>query len=93
MKINLFKDWLRGKILGVTLKDLITNEQITRDNGMPEGRGLLNEGKRRKMAKYQHWKRRGESLIIASTEGEPPGKNKRGRRKKAMITSTNGLKE
>lgn len=84
MMINSFKDWLWGKILGVTLKDLITNEQIRRDNGIPEGRGLLNEGKRRKMAKYQHWKRRGESLIGATTEGEPPAKIKRGSRKKAM---------
>ena len=31
--------------------------------------------------KYRHWKRRGESLVIATVEGEIEGKRKRGRRR------------
>ena len=43
--------------------------------------GLLAEIQKRKLAKYAHWKRRGESLVLAAVEGEPPGKRKRGRRR------------
>ena len=37
---------------------------------VPEQQGLLQQLKNRKLAKYRHWKRRSEGLVMAVTEGE-----------------------
>jgi len=42
---------------------------------------MLAEVRKRKIRKYGHWKRRGESMVLASIEGETDGKRKRGRQK------------
>ena len=49
--------------------------------GIPQNRGLLAEIQERELSKYAHWKRRGESLVLAAVECEPPGKRVRGRRR------------
>ena len=43
--------------------------------------------KKRKLRKYVHWKRRGNSLVMASTEGEVCGKGRQERRKTGWITN------
>ena len=42
--------------------------------GVPEENGLLEKPKKRKLAKYGHWKRRGEGLVTDVIEGEIEGK-------------------
>ena len=37
---------------------------------MPEQNGLLEQLKKRKLAKYGHWKRRSEGLVMAVTDAD-----------------------
>ena len=80
-RIQSFEMWLWRRLLGVTWQEHRTNISVRNDVGVPEKKGLLAEVKKRKLAKYGHWKRRGGSLVLATVEGEPPGKNMRGRRR------------
>ena len=41
--------------------------------------------KERKLKKYDHWKRRGESLVNVTTEGEVCARLRRGRRKQEWM--------
>ena len=47
-----------------------TNVWVRQKIGVPEQNGLLEQLKKRKLAKYGHWKRRSEGLVMAVTEGE-----------------------
>ena len=46
---------------------------------------IVETVKKRKLAKYGHWKRRSEGLVMAVTEGEIEGKCLPGRRRTAWI--------
>ena len=50
---------------------------------VPEGNGLLEQ--LQKLAKYGHWKRRSEGLVMAVTEGEIDGKCLPGSRRTVWI--------
>ena len=43
--------------------------------------GMLRAVKLRKIREYGHWKRRGDSIVLATIEGETEGKGRRGRRR------------
>ena len=61
-----------------------TNEWVREKVGVTKD-GLLGEIKKKKIRKYYHWKRRGESLVLAAVEGEIGGRGRRGRRKAEWI--------
>ena len=46
---------------------------------------MLNEVKRRKIRKNRHWKRRGDSVVLATIEGELNHKARRGRRRQEWM--------
>ena len=46
---------------------------------------MMEEIKKRKLRKYNHWKRRGSSLVLSTIEGEVNGKARRGRRRQEWI--------
>ena len=52
-----------------------TNIWVRSQIEVKEVEDLLCFSKRRKLAKYSHWKRRPESLVLSSMEGEQPGKH------------------
>ena len=55
--------------------------------GVRKEHGLLREVRRRKIRKCRHWKRRGESLVMASVEGEAEGRGRRGRRRMEWMSN------
>ena len=50
------------------------NVWVRQKIGVPEENGLVAQLKKRKLAKYGHWKRRSEGLVTAVTEIEIEGK-------------------
>jgi len=48
-------------------------------------KGILEQIKRWKLCKYCHWKRRSDSVVLATIEGEIEGKCFPGRRRTAWI--------
>ena len=71
--INAFEMWLWRRILRVSWTERRTNEWVREKVGVSEQLGMLREVRRRKIRKYSHWKRRGESMVLASIEGETQG--------------------
>ena len=53
--------------------------------GVPEENGLLEQQKKMELAKYGHWKRRREELVMAVPEGEIEEKCLPGRQRTAWI--------
>ena len=51
-----------------------TNKWVRERIGVKEEEGIAKLIKRRKLAKYMHWKRRPESTVMMSIEGEIMGK-------------------
>ena len=73
--------WRRVLRMGWTERK--TNKWVRERIGVKEEDGIVEKIKKRKMAKYMHWKRRPESVVMVSIEGERLGKKKRGRRRTA----------
>ena len=80
-RITSFELWVWRRLLRVSWTERRTNEYIRKRVGVPEEKGLLITVKKRKIAKYGHWKRREKSLVLSTIEGEVEGKRKRGRRR------------
>jgi hypothetical protein len=80
-RIHAFELWVWRRVLRCSWRDRRTNEWIREKIGVREQDGLLAEIKKRKLAKYAHWKRRPESVVLATIEGEVEGRAKRGRRR------------
>ena len=59
-------------------------------DGMPEEKGIVEQIKHRKLSKYCHWKRRSDSVVLATIEGEIEGKCFPGRRRTAWIDDFGG---
>jgi len=53
--------------------------------GIPEEKAILEQIKHQKLSKYCHWKRRSDSVVLATIEGEIEGKCFPGRRRTACI--------
>lgn len=80
-RLMAFETWVWRRLLRVSWKERRTNEWVRRRVNIPEDKGILAEVKRRKIAKYNHWKRRGNSMVTSIIEGKVKGKNRRGRRR------------
>ena len=80
-KVAALEMWIWRKVLGIRWTEMKTNEWVRNKIGIKEEEGLLAAIKKRKTAKYLHWKRRPNSIVLATIEGERPGKCRRGRRK------------
>ena len=85
--LEAFKMWLWRRILWVSWTEHRTNEWVREQIGVRDERRLLMEVKKRKLRKYRHWKRRGESMVLASIEGETEGRGRRGRRRVEWISN------
>ena len=84
-RITAFEMWVWRRILRVSWKEKKTNEWIRQKVGVTQKDGLLAQLKKRKLAIYGHWKRRPESMVQMTVEGEVEGKARPGRRKTGWI--------
>ena len=75
-RITAFELWCWRRVLRISWTEYKTDVWEWR---------LLEQLKKRKLAKYGHWKRRREGLVMAVTEGEIEGKCLPGRRRTAWI--------
>ena len=95
--IDAFEMWLWRRVLKVKWTEKRTNEWVRRQAGVQAQQGMLQEVRKRKIRKFGHWKRRGESVVLASIEGETQGRGRRGRRKvdwmNNIITWEDGLEQ
>ena len=64
----------RRRVLRISWTEYKTNVWVRQKIGVPEQNGQLEQLKKRKLAKYGHWKRRSEGVVMAVTEGEIVGK-------------------
>ena len=83
--IDVFELWLWRRLLMVKWTERRTNEWVRKEVDVTAEQGMLEEVRRRKLKKYGHWKRRGESLVLATIEGELCAKGRQGRRKREWI--------
>ena len=83
--VDVFEMWLWRRVLRVSWKDRKTNSWVRNTIGVPAKEGLLETIKKRKLSKYDHWKRRSDSLVLATIEGEVGAKGKKGRRRAEWI--------
>ncbi|XP_063596230.1 uncharacterized protein LOC134773083 [Penaeus indicus] len=85
--IDAFEMWLWRRVIRVKWTERRTNEWVREQVGVREEQGIMQEIKRRKIQKYGHWKRRGESLVLATIEGETEGVGRRGRRRIEWVSN------
>ena len=85
--IQVFELWLWRRVLRVSWTERRTNEWIRAKVGIAAEQGMFQEVKQRKLRKYDHWKRRGDSLVLATIEGEVSGRGRRGRRRQEWISN------
>ena len=85
LRINAFELWCWRRMLRVSWRDRKTNIWVREKVGVQEKDGLLGKVKAGKIRKYGHWKRRPDSLVLMTIEGERQGKGKRGRRRMGWI--------
>ena len=62
------------RVLRISWTERKTNKWLRGRIGVKEGDGIVKHIKRRKLAKYMHWKRRPESTVMLSIEGDIMGK-------------------
>ena len=68
-RITAFELWCWRRVLRISWTEYKTNVWVRQKIGVPEQNGLLEQLKKRKLAKYGHWKRRSDGLVMAVTEG------------------------
>ena len=68
-----------------SLEDKRTNEWVRDRVQIPPQHSMFEQIKIRKMRKYSHWKTRGDSLVLATVEGEVCVQGRRGRRRTEWI--------
>ena len=62
-RITAFELWCWRRVLRISWTEYKTNVWARQKIGVPEQNGLLEPLKKRKLAKYGHWKRRSEGLL------------------------------
>jgi len=62
--------WVWRRMPRISKTERKTNTWIRKIIGTPEEKGILEQIKHRKLSKYCHWKRRSDSVVLATTEGE-----------------------
>ena len=80
-RLEAFEMWLWRRILNVRWTERKTNVWVRQQVGVKEEAGILMQARKRKVKKFCHWKRRPDSLVLATIEGMTPGRNRRGRRR------------
>jgi len=55
-------------MLRISWTERKTNTWIWEKIGIPEEKGILEHNKHRKLSKYCHWKRRSDSVVLATIE-------------------------
>jgi len=83
--IEALEMWIRRRIMRVICPERKTNEWVREQVGVSEERSMLAEVIKRKIRKYGHWKRQGESMVLASIKGETDGKRKRRRQRMELM--------
>ena len=81
--ITAFEMWVWRRVLHISWTDKKSNTWVRKQIGVREKEGLLAQLRKRKLAKYGHWKRRVDSIVLTTIEGEVEGKALPGRRKTA----------
>ena len=89
-RICAFELWAWRRLLRISWRQRKTNEWVREKVRVPANEGLLQTIKRRKQLKYGHWKRRPDSAVLMTIEGEVEGRARRGRRRKAWIDDLQG---
>ena len=84
--IEAMEMWLWRRVLGVNWTERRTNEWVRQQVTVEKHQGMLAEVRRRKIRKYGHWKRRGESVVLA-TVGETESRGRRGRRRMEWMSN------
>ena len=69
-RIEAFELWVWRRMLQVNWKERKTNEWVRQRVGALKKDGLLAKLKKRKRALYDHWKRRPDSVVQMTVEGE-----------------------
>ena len=85
--IESFELWLWRRVLRISWQDMKTKEWVRKAVDVPEEESSLEMVKRRKLRKYDHWKRRVDSLVLATIEGEACARGRRGRRRCEWINN------
>eukprot|EP00794_Sanderia_malayensis_P021264 gene21264-23340_t len=75
-KIAAFEMWVWRRMLTVSWTDRRTNEWVLVQIGTINEKDLLTIVKERKVAKLCHWKKRPNSILKRTLEGEISGKNR-----------------
>jgi len=83
--VKAFEMWVWHQMLRISWMEWKTNTWIWEKTGIPEEKGNLEQIKHRKLSKYCHWKRRSDSVVLATIEGEIEGKCFPGKRRTAWI--------
>ena len=83
--ITAFELWAWRRLIRISWTQRKTDAWLHHTINVSEADGLMNEIKRRKIKKYSHWKRRPNSLVLMTIEGESQGKTKQGRRRTAWV--------
>jgi hypothetical protein len=84
-RIKAFEMWAWRRLLRVSWTEHRSNDWVRHRVMVQEREGLMAQLIKRKIAKYHHWKRRSESLVLTVIEGEIEGKRKPGRMRAAWI--------
>ena len=84
-KLLTYSLWVWRRMLRISRTERKTNTWIREKIGLSEEKGILEQIKYRKLSKYCHWKRRSDSVVLATIEGEIEGKCFPGRRRTACM--------
>jgi len=75
--IEALEMYIWRRIMRVGWTERKTNEWVREQVGVSKERSVLAEVRKRKIRKYGHWKRRGESMVLESIERETDGKREK----------------
>jgi len=80
-----FEMWVWRRMLRISWTERKTNKWIRQKIGITKEKSILEQIKHRKLSKYCHWKRRSDSVVLATTEGDIERKCFPERRRTACI--------
>jgi len=83
--VTAFEMWVWLWMLRISWTEWKNDTWIREKIGLPEEKGILEQIKHQKLSKYCHWKRRSDSVVLATIEGEIEGRCFPGKRRTAWI--------
>ena len=66
--VTAFEMWVSHRMLRISWTERKTNTWIREKIGIPEEKAILEQIKHRKLSKYCYWKRRSDSVVLATIE-------------------------